>query len=149
DRPSAEEMIRLLNSMVGARESADSESPGLAADLIPAKTSLNAGDVFADRYRIEERIGPGSKSVVYKAIDQMIGAPVALKVMNKNAVESQTAKERLKREIILARKVAHPNVSRIYDIGEYRSVPYVSMEYVKGESLASILKQRTKLPAQE
>src|SRR5262249_12819462 len=85
----------------------------------------------------------------YKAIDQMLGVPVALKVMNRNAVESETAKERLKREIILARKVAHPNVSRIYDIGEHRGVPYVSMEYVKGESVASMLKQLPQIPAQE
>ncbi len=104
-------------------------------------TEFQPGELFAKRYLIEKKLGRGGMGVVYKAIDKILEVPVALKTMNPGIGDDERTLNRLKREVILARKVAHPNVCRIYDIGESDGIHYVSMEFLEGKSLADILVQ--------
>lgn len=120
------------------------QAHGWTAPVLPAP-----GSFFANRYLIEKRIGEGGMGTVFKASDRMLDISVAIKALNRELVSNETNLNRLKREVILARKVAHPNVCRIYDIGEADGVHYVSMEYVEGKSLSEILHQRGALPLQE
>lgn len=95
-----------------------------------------AGKVFAGRYLIAGAIGKGGMGSVYSAEDRMLGVPVAIKVLS---LPEGSAIERLKREVILARKVAHRNVCRIFDIGENAGTFYVTMELLEGRTLSEIL----------
>lgn len=86
---------------------------------------------------------------VYKAIDLFLKMPVALKVIDPAIARDELAVQRLKHEVVLARKFTHPNACRIYDIGEANGSVYVSMELIQGETLSSVLARRGKLPLQE
>jgi serine/threonine-protein kinase len=102
--------------------------------------ALKIGDNFARKYVIKSLLGEGGMGVVYRAVDTILDEPVALKVISERLVGGQDAVERLKREVVLARRVSHPNVCRIYDIGESEAgVPYVSMEYVDGRPLSDLI----------
>jgi serine/threonine-protein kinase len=82
------------------------------------------------RYRLEKRIGSGASASVYLAEDERTGTRVALKLFRDGA------SERVVQELLLARRVSHPNVCRVYDAGVVGDVAYLSMEYVDGETLA-------------
>jgi serine/threonine protein kinase len=114
--------IRIANSALGAQ--------------------LQPGQLFARRYLVEKKLGEGGMGTVYKAIDNIIGMPVALKVLGINISLNPKVLERFKREVILARKVTHSNVCRIYDISESDGIHYVSMEFLEGESLAQMIKKQ-------
>ncbi|HSB60826.1 MAG TPA: protein kinase, partial [Vicinamibacteria bacterium] len=105
--------------------------------------ALRIGEPFARKYMIEGRLGEGGMGVVYRAMDTILDEPVALKVISARLLEGRDAVERLKREVVLARRVSHPNVCRIYDIGESETgTHYVSMEYVEGRLLSSLIKEK-------
>ena len=107
------------------------------------------GYIFAGRYEIEKKIGKGGMGTVFKATDKILDISVALKTINPDIAHDETTLARLKREVILARKVAHPNVCRIFDIGESEGFHYVSMQYVEGMTLSDMLLVRGKLPQEE
>jgi serine/threonine-protein kinase len=97
------------------------------------------GQIFASRYRIVSLLGRGAMGEVYRAEDLKLGQPVALKLI---AVRVARGDERLQRfiaEVRLAREIAHPNVCRVYDIGEAEGWHYLSMEFVDGETLQSLM----------
>ncbi|HPR64047.1 MAG TPA: SpoIIE family protein phosphatase [Thermoanaerobaculia bacterium] len=98
--------------------------------------SIKPGDVIGDRYRIDKVLGFGGMGVVYKATDLKLNVPVALKMLRSKA-ESMDL-ERLRQEILLARKVTHENVCRVYDLEEIDGEEYISMELLKGESIKEI-----------
>lgn len=103
-------------------------------------SDLHAGEMFAHRYRIEKEIGRGGMGKIYKATDKILEVPVALKIMEL-IHHDERAIERFKREVVIARKVAHPNVCRIYDMGESGGLHYVSMEFLEGKTLAEMLRK--------
>lgn len=111
-------------------------------ETVSFSAGLNSGEFFAGRYLIEKPLGEGGMGAVYKATDTMLNIPVALKTINAKFAQNQGALERLKREVILARKVSHPNACRIYDIGESGGIHYVSMEYLQGRTLADMIKEK-------
>ena len=84
---------------------------------------------------------------VYRATDLALGQSVALKFLPEEASHNQRLLERFHGEVRIARQVSHPNVCRVYDIGEAEGVPFISMEYVDGEDLASLLLRIGRLPA--
>lgn len=84
---------------------------------------------------------------VYRADDLELGQAVALKFLPKGALGDQEALERFRGEVRNARQIAHPNVCRVYDIGEHEGRTFLSMEYVDGEDLASLLRRIGRLPA--
>ena len=96
---------------------------------------------FANRYTIIERIGSGGMGVVYKAIDTMLDGEVALKLMQPALAQMPAFIERFRREVRITRQIAHPNICRFHDIGEFDAVLYVSMEWIEGETLRQLLEQ--------
>jgi predicted Ser/Thr protein kinase len=103
------------------------------------------GAVLAGRYRIVALLGKGGMGEVYRADDLTLAQPVALKFLPE-AAASEEMLARLRSEVRIARRVSHRNVCRVYDIGEAEGIEYISMEYVDGEDLASLLKRIGRLP---
>jgi serine/threonine-protein kinase len=120
----------------------DETIPGQTAPGgIPAQ-ELVPGAVFANRYRIDSIIGRGGMGVVYKAVDAQLDETVAIKTLPGDVMSrSPEDLERFKREIRLARKITHRNVLRTYDYGEAEGVYFISMEFVRGYTLAELLEE--------
>jgi serine/threonine-protein kinase len=104
------------------------------------------GTVLAGRYRIVALLGRGGMGEVYRADDLTLDQPVALKFLPETANDADRL-ERFRQEVKIARKVSHPNVCRVYDISEADGRPFLSMEYVDGEDLATLLRRIGRLPA--
>ena len=104
------------------------------------------GTTVANRYRIVGLLGRGGMGEVYRADDLKLGQQVALKFLPRKFMEDAGHVERLLDEVRMARKVGHPNVCRVWDIGEAAGQHYVSMEYVDGEDLGSLLRRIGRLP---
>jgi len=108
---------------------------------------LRPGAVFAGRYEVKEILGAGGMGVVYRAFDRELQEPVAIKTLKPEAMAGGSAGlERFKQEIRLARRIAHRNVVRTYDLGEQNGMYYLTMEYVDGTSLKQLIVGRGKLP---
>jgi len=103
------------------------------------------GTTVAGRYRIVSLLGRGGMGEVYRADDLKLGQPVALKFLHPNSSHGDRF-EFLLKEVRIARQVSHPNVCRVYDIGEIEGVHFLSMEYVDGEDLAGLLRRVGHLP---
>jgi eukaryotic-like serine/threonine-protein kinase len=104
------------------------------------------GEVFAGRYRMVERIGRGGMGDVWRATDLVLNTEVALKVIES---ASLAARERIFTEVRLARQITHPAVCRVFDIGESDGVVFFSMELVRGEDLAALLRRVGRLPQEK
>jgi Protein kinase domain len=104
------------------------------------------GEMLAGRYRILGRLGRGGMGEVYRADDLTLGQPVALKFLPTASVQDSGFIERFRSEVRNARGVSHPNVCRVYDIGEVNGEQFISMEYVDGEDLATLLRRIGRLP---
>jgi serine/threonine-protein kinase len=104
------------------------------------------GRLLASRYRIIALLGKGGMGEVYRADDLTLGQPVALKFLPDEAARDQGLLERFKNEVRIARRVSHPNVCRVYDVGEVDAHTFFTMEYVDGEDLASLLRRIGRLP---
>src|SRR6187200_603546 len=94
------------------------------------------GTIFQQRYRVIGLLGRGGMGEVYRADDLRLGQPVALKFLPATLKQDPQRLAQFHNEARTARQVSHPNVCRVYDIGEVDGVPYISMEYVDGENLA-------------
>ena len=105
------------------------------------------GALLVNRYRIVSLLGKGGMGEVYRADDLTVGQPVAFKFLPAIIARDAEALERFHNEVRIARQVSHPNVCRVYDVGEADGMPYISMEYVDGEDLASLLRRIGRLPA--
>ncbi len=127
--------------------------PALAAAVDEAGSiasgNIRAGTRVAGRFVIERPLGAGGMGAVYLARDEQLGEQVALKVIAGMALLDPGSAERLRREASMARRISHPNVVRMHDLGEEHGLLFVSMEYVAGESLAArITRLGTLTPAQ-
>ena len=105
------------------------------------------GTLLLDRYRIIALLGTGGMGEVHRASDLKLGQPVALKFLPEAVAEDERALARFRNEVRIARQVSHPNVCRVYDIGEIDGLQFLSMEYVDGEDLGSLLRRIGRLPA--
>ena len=103
--------------------------------------------VIGGRYRIINLIGRGGMGEVYRATDMTLGQSVALKFLPAKAASNPAQLERFHGEVRVARQVSHPNVCRVYDIGETQGLPFISMEYVDGEDLSVLLSRVGRLSA--
>jgi CheY-like chemotaxis protein/RIO-like serine/threonine protein kinase len=102
--------------------------------------------VVLDRYKIGGELGRGGMGMVYRATDKKLGEQVALKVVRGDLLkEDPKLAERLKDEIKLARKISHKNVVRVHDFGEADGTMFISMEYVAGITVGSLLDRRGRL----
>jgi serine/threonine protein kinase len=105
------------------------------------------GALLAGRYRIVALLGRGGMGEVYRAHDLTLGQEVALKFLPEVAASNPAALARFYNEVRIARQVSHANVCRVYDLGEVDGQPYLSMEYVDGEDLGSLLRRIGRLPS--
>lgn len=105
------------------------------------------GRLLAERYRIVALLGKGGMGEVYRADDLTLGQPVALKFLPEEATQDEAMLERFRNEVRIARRVSHPNVCRVYDVGEVDGHTFFTMEYVDGEDLASLLRRIGRLPS--
>ena len=104
------------------------------------------GTVLGGRYRIAGLLGRGGMGEVYRATDLTLGQAVALKFLPETLAGDDRALARFYNEVRIARQVTHPNVCRVYDIGQVEGQHYISMEFVDGEDLASLLGRIGRLP---
>ena len=102
---------------------------------------LRSGDVVLERYRIEALLGVGGMGSVYRAEDLGLRQTVALKFLAASLAEDATYISMLKNEVRIARDVSHPNVCRVHDIGELGGRPFLSMEFIEGEDLKTLLRR--------
>ena len=102
---------------------------------------FGAGTVLAGRYRIVSMLGRGGMGEVYRADDLKLGQPVALKFLPADVEHDARRLERFLDEVRIARQVAHPNVCRVYDVDETEGRHFLSMEYIDGEDLASLVRR--------
>jgi len=122
---------------------------------IPTKTlkipikELTRGSTFARRYEVIEELGEGGMGKVYRVEDKKIKEEVALKLINPEIAGDKKTIERFSNELKFARKIAHRNVCKMYDLGEEGKTHYITMEYVPGENLMGMIRMMRQLsPAQ-
>ncbi len=104
------------------------------------------GQIVGGRYRIVGRLGGGGMGEVYRADDLRLGQPVALKFLPPSFATDPRRLSVFHNEVRIAREVSHPNVCRVYDIGELGEHVFLSMEYIDGEDLGSLLRRIGRVP---
>jgi serine/threonine protein kinase len=103
--------------------------------------TLERGTTFAGRYEVIEEIGWGGMGRVYKVYDKKIKENIALKLLKPEIASDHRTIERFSNELKFARKISHPNVCRMYDLGEEEGAHYITMEFVPGEDLKSFIRR--------
>jgi hypothetical protein len=99
------------------------------------------GQIIAERYRVVAMAGRGGMGEVYRAEDLKLGQLVAIKFLPESLSQDAATLARFHSEVRIARQVSHPNVCRVFDIGDADGTPFLSMEYVDGEDLASVVRR--------
>jgi len=118
---------------------------------IPTKTlatpeeKLTRGTTFAGRYGVIEKLGEGGMGKIYRVEDKKINEEVALKLIRPEIASDKKTIELFSNELKFARKIAHRNVCKMYDLGEEKGTHYITMEYVPGEDLKSMIKMMGQL----
>jgi hypothetical protein len=117
-------------------------APGVeapAGDEIAAASAALRGQRLAGRFRIERPLGRGAMGVVCEAEDEQLGVRVALKLLRPEAAASPRLLARLRQEVVLGRRITHPNVCRLYDLTISGGLAFVSMELLEGVTLSFLL----------
>jgi len=112
-------------------------------------TNLEPGMTLGERYEILKRLGEGGMGAVYKARDHELDRLVALKVIRPELAGHPDILRRFKQELILARQVTHKNVVRIFDLGTADGRKFITMDFIEGNDLKSIINERGKIPPAE
>src|SRR5262245_4075586 len=102
---------------------------------------LTPGSMIAGRYRVIGLLGRGGMGEVYRADDVKLGQTVALKFLPREMSSDAVWRERFFSEVRITRQLSHPNICRVYDIGDWDGRHFLSMEYIDGEDLASLLRR--------
>ena len=111
----------------------------------PFTSELKIGSMFAGRYLIIEDLGQGGMGRVYKVLDKEVEEKIALKLLNPEIASNEKIIMRFRNELKLARKISHKNVCRIHDLSKEEGIPFITMEYVPGEDLKSMIRMMGKL----
>ncbi len=116
--------------------------------LTPAAV-LSTGSLFAERYRIIEELGSGGMGRVYRVRDEKLDEEVVLKLIRPDIASDPKIIARFRNELKTARKIGHPHVARTYDLNESKGTHYITMDYVRGENLKSLIRKVGRMsPAQ-
>src|SRR6267154_1595552 len=111
--------------------------------------TLDIGTVLAGRYELLKLIGQGGMGAVYKARDKELDRVVALKLIRPELAKNPEVLRRFKQELILARQVTHKNVIRIFDLGQSDGIKFITMDFVEGQDLRSLLLEKSKLAPEQ
>lgn len=156
------EVKRLLNSFEDSESFLENPAVAEAVSLFEEKKTIAiqnttgdisngnfvAGTILASRYRIIGLLGKGGMGEVYKAEDIKLAQTVALKFLPDKLEKDKFALERFHAEVRTARQVSHPNVCRVFDIGEIDGRHFLSMEFIDGDDLSSLLRRIGRLPSE-
>jgi eukaryotic-like serine/threonine-protein kinase len=110
---------------------------------------LETGEVLGGRYEILQMLGEGGMGAVYKARDRELDRFVALKLIRRELAANPAIVARFKQELLLSHQVTHKNVIRIYDLGDADGLKFISMEFVEGQDLRSLILEKDKFPPEE
>lgn len=126
-------------------------SSGIAQHVFASigATIFEVGSVLGGRYEIQKLLGMGGMGAVYKAHDLEVDRAVGLKVIRPDLAGNPAILARFKQELVLARQVTHKNIIRIYDLSEAEGVKFITMEFIEGEDLRTILTRDGKLAPKE
>ena len=135
-------LLHEVQSLLAFHDDEEDESDKRAG----SSSEFAPGYVFAGRYRMITRIGRGGMGDVWRADDLVLNTTVALKFITSTGPE---ARARILNEVRLARRITHPAVCRVFDVGEADDKVFFSMELVSGEDLARLLKRVGRLPSEK
>src|SRR5262245_44230842 len=137
------------SSDVAASEEEDERSVTAVADEPPVvrerAPEVQPGDLLAGRYQIEAAIGKGGSGVVLRAFDRVSATVVAVKVLKPGLTHDPRWEKRFQRELRLGRPIRHPNVCRIFDIGDADGYRFLTMEFATGGTLRELVKKNQPL----
>jgi serine/threonine protein kinase/Tfp pilus assembly protein PilF len=105
-----------------------------------SQQTFTIGSLLARRFEVLEEIGGGGMGTVFRVLDKKINEEVALKLLKPNISEKEKTVERFKNELKLARRITHKNVCRMFDIHEEAGTIFITMEFVSGEDLKSLIR---------
>ena len=100
---------------------------------------------FIARYEIKQRLGQGGMGAIYLARDPVIDRLVALKLLH-NDIASDDIRKRFAQEARASGALTHPNIVTIHDYGEFEGSPFIVMEYIRGETLAALIRRGAEIP---
>jgi serine/threonine protein kinase/tetratricopeptide (TPR) repeat protein len=126
-----------------------SGSRGTRARVKVNVSLMEIGDVLGGRYEILQLLGEGGMGAVYKARDRELDRFVALKLIRPELAANPSILARFKQELLLSREVTHRNVIRIFDLGDADGVKFITMEFVEGQDLRSLIQEKKKFPPEE
>lgn len=109
------------------------------------KEELTTGFLFAKRYQIIEELGKGGMGRVYRAVDKKLNEEVAIKLIKPEIASDKKTIQRFSNEVKLARKIAHKNIGRMYELMDDKGTHFITMEYVPGEDLKSFIRRAAQL----
>jgi serine/threonine protein kinase/Flp pilus assembly protein TadD len=139
--------LTLAGSTETTPSSSFTQAPSAASSATPAV--IEPGSVIGNRFEVLQLLGEGGMGAVYKAHDRELERDVALKLIRPELARNPEILQRFKHELILARQVTHRNVIRIFDLGQAEGHKYITMEYLDGRDLRSVLREKGKLPPEE
>ncbi len=111
--------------------------------------SATVGTLIADRFRIDQQVGTGGMSTVYRAFDTTLERPVAIKIMHRDVAAQSEQLERFRREARAVAKLSHPHIVGVIDAGEDDGTPFIVLEYVEGETLKDRIRRHERLDTSE
>jgi serine/threonine protein kinase/Tfp pilus assembly protein PilF len=114
-----------------------------------SKGQLEPGTILAERFEIIQLLGQGGMGAVYKGRDLELDRLIALKMIRPDLASHPEILRRFKQELILAREVTHRNVIRIFDLGQAQGIKFITMEYVEGRDLRTLIHEKEKMPSEE
>src|ERR1700733_664498 len=132
-----------------AQRSTIRRSPNDPSGLYGGDAILQVGDVLGGRYEILKMLGQGGMGAVYKALDREVDRFVALKLIRPELASNPSILARFKQELVLSQQVTHRNVIRIYDLGDADGLKFITMEFVEGQDLRTLIIESTKFSPEE
>jgi len=115
-----------------------SEDIGVTETIEAPKEELTRGTTFAGRYEIIEELGKGGMGRVYRVEDKKLEQEIALKLIKPEIASDKKTIERFRNELRTARNIRHKNVCGMFDLGEAQGAHFITMEYIRGESISVV-----------
>jgi serine/threonine protein kinase len=112
-------------------------------------SSIQPGQILAGRYQILAHLGTGGMSALYQARDLLADQTIAIKIVLPFVSRDPRLRDKFRQEVIVARRLTHPNVIRIYDIGEHQGLLFISMELIEGQTVADLLARRKRFSVEQ
>jgi eukaryotic-like serine/threonine-protein kinase len=138
--------VSLKSPVTPAKDNAEQKSRIV---VVSNQATLELGMLLAQRYQIVQMLGQGGMGAVYKATDVELNRTVAVKVIRPDLARDKAIVDRFKQELLLAHQVTHRNVIRIYDLSEADGMKFITMEYVEGENLLTLIHEKKKFSPSE